>query len=508
MSTHLAITFDLLDERFHGRASGRAPEWPPSPFRAWQALVAAAGALTRGGQGEGLWPALEALERAPPPTIVAPRGRLGNRVVTYVPNNDGDLIGRSRGERAVAELRTAKVVSARALEHGRIHYLWNAEGLVSYLPALQQTARAVACLGWGVDLAVGDAQILNEATVLALPGQRWVPAPRGATPLRAPSVGSLADLERRFVQFLHRTATDQLSPPGPPGVFAIVAYATEGAAPVDYAAFVLRSPDGRTMASFDAANSGLRLAGMTRGAVAAAARAQGLPEQTINARVFGHEADGGHLAYVPLPTLEFRGIDLAPVLGPARRVLVLPSGPAAREAATWAAEGLIGAELINTRGELRAVLEPAAAEDPILRLYTQPACVWATVTPLLLPGHEDKDGLLARLRDPTNSEQWANLREKLDARIDRLLRKAIVQAGLGAGLAAHALLEWQDEPYWRGASRVERYGVPNHARGSRALHVRVRWRDERGEPVKVEGPIVLGRSRFTGGGLFVGVPER
>ena len=39
--THLVLTVRFLDDRYHGLLDrGGPPEWPPSPFRLFQALVA------------------------------------------------------------------------------------------------------------------------------------------------------------------------------------------------------------------------------------------------------------------------------------------------------------------------------------------------------------------------------------------------------------------------------------------------------------------------------------
>ena len=49
MSNQLCISVTLLDGRFHGRGDGGVPEWPPSPLRLFQALVAANGEAVGGG---------------------------------------------------------------------------------------------------------------------------------------------------------------------------------------------------------------------------------------------------------------------------------------------------------------------------------------------------------------------------------------------------------------------------------------------------------------------------
>jgi CRISPR-associated protein Csb2 len=58
-----------------------------------------------------------------------------------------------------------------------------------------------------------------------------------------------------------------------------------------------------------------------------------------------------------------------------------------------------------------------------------------------------------------------------------------------------------------GTEPAGRYGVPDHLRRLPRLHVKVRWRDAEGQPVRVPGPICFGGGRFYGIGLFVALTE-
>ncbi|MGO9287997.1 MAG: hypothetical protein ACLQIJ_04495 [Polyangia bacterium] len=51
-------------------------------------------------------------------------------------------------------------------------------------------------------------------------------------------------------------------------------------------------------------------------------------------------------------------------------------------------------------------------------------------------------------------------------RIDGLLRKAIIQVGLPAGLAGHASRDWRKVGFWPGTVLADRYGVPDHLKFS------------------------------------------
>ncbi|HHN68271.1 MAG TPA: type I-U CRISPR-associated protein Cas5/Cas6, partial [Thermopetrobacter sp.] len=85
-ASHLAIFVHLLAARWHG-----LPEWPPAPFRLFQALLAAA---ARGAEvTEADAEALRRLERLPPPVILAPVAVPGRAHTAYVPNNDLDAVG-------------------------------------------------------------------------------------------------------------------------------------------------------------------------------------------------------------------------------------------------------------------------------------------------------------------------------------------------------------------------------------------------------------------------------
>jgi CRISPR-associated protein Csb2 len=514
MAAYLRISFWMLDERFHGRGSGSALEWPPSPFRAWQALVASAEALERSGQHAGEVEAVRALEDAPPPLIVAPRSAEGRRVPTYVPNNDGDLVGRSRGSTSFADLRTAKVVATRHLDDARITYLWPAAVADSpeRLESLRRAARSVSYLGWGMDLAVADADLCDQNELAALTGERWVPRPFGPNALRVPATGSLDDLEHRHREFSARMDGALLSPPAPPSVYRRYSYQREVVGVASSGpTFCLRDPNGLRMVAFDAARAGLRVAGMVRGATYRAALAQGWAPQEADRAILGHgsndvaNAPTPHLAFVPLPSIEFRGEGANPVVGPVRRVMLLPSSDEASLAADWAASGLAGVELVDeSTGEIRAMLDPATPDDAVVRRYTDEATDWATVTPIVLPGYDDPRGQRSRLRNETDPERRRAILARLTGRIDGLIRKSIVQAGFGESLAARADVAWQDEPFWRGGTLACRYGRPSHAKAFPVLHVRIRWRDEHGMPLKVAGPICLGRGRFYGTGLFAG----
>ncbi|HEY1065132.1 MAG TPA: type I-U CRISPR-associated protein Csb2, partial [Pirellulales bacterium] len=213
MSAYFCISVRLLDETYHGRADRGEPEWPPSPMRLVQALVAAA--ARRRGDGtlaESDQAALQWLERLAPPTIAAPTIELGTKYRLYVPDNIADKVAGTwsrGGEASIADYRTEKDVQVVQLRGAdpTLHFLWPlpaAADAAVFVETLQALARRVTHLGWGVDMAAVNARVLSIAEVEDLPGHRWSPVAAGGVSRRVPIAGSLAALIRRHNAFLQR----------------------------------------------------------------------------------------------------------------------------------------------------------------------------------------------------------------------------------------------------------------------------------------------------------------
>jgi len=99
---YLCISITFLDPLFHGQGDGYEPEWPPSPMRLFQALLAGA----RTGCRERAWSDAKAeafrwLEKRDPPEIITPRVHRAPAYTLYVPNNDS-----SNSRPAVFALKT------------------------------------------------------------------------------------------------------------------------------------------------------------------------------------------------------------------------------------------------------------------------------------------------------------------------------------------------------------------------------------------------------------------
>ena len=531
---HFALSFYFLDPRFHGRGDGEQPEWPPSPLRVFQALVAAAGARRRGEDLDDEAPALrwlEALSEKSPPTIVAPAAetpRTGYRL--SVPNNAMDIVASAwargntsnSGDADPRTHRTMKTVRAtHLLSDGALRFLWRLPNPVTredhaHVELLVGLARGIVALGWGIDMVASSAAVLSDAEVNKLDGERWLPGALRNEGLRIPVIGTLDALNDRHHRFLNRLREDGgFDAPPPLTRFKVIGYRrADDPDERAFAAFALRDPETGSYRSFDSARRGLTLAGRMRHAAYEMAKATtpfGWSESQMRSFVLGHGELRGEshvatgprrFAYMPLPSIESRRRGGEHV-GAVRRMLVSTFADDCDDELAWARRALSGAELVDEDTKRpTAVLEPIIAKERTVDRYVAAADSWATVTPVVLPGYDDRRGLRRRLRNAPPADEQKRLLSSLFDRIDGLIRKAIVQSGFSRSLAEHAIVDWRKVGYLPGLDLADRYGVPDHLKRFPRYHVRIGWRTATGQPTRVRGPLCIGSGRFAGVGLF------
>lgn len=511
----LCVSVRFLTSSYHGRGDGSEPEWPPSPLRLYQALVsAAAGRWNERGRIEKARASLLWIEKQTAPRIVAAKVFKGTNYRSYVPDNIGDNAAGSwsRGNPDAMIKRTEKDIQPLRLFSGNaVHYVWSMKGnepeLEPCKEMLIETVRSITHLGWGVDMVVADARFLDDLEIQKLEGELWQPGTEGGRKLlRTPLEGTLEDLEHRYKAFLERLRPDRFSPVPPLTTFKMVAYAGSKDFPqAPIAAFSLLKADASGLRAFDPVRNGMRVAGMLRHA-AGNVSGQG----AFADAVMGHGEEGsGRVAFVPLPTIEFRGNGKAEIIGSVRRALLIGVRGFQEGEVLRLAQGIASEPLREEdSGEEVALLSRLPNSDPRVARYIRSAAIWATVTPMILPGFDDPRGYRKRLNaaakggEILNSEIQADLLRKLDERTEGLIRKAIVQGGFSEEMARWAIVEWSGTGFWPGVDLASRYSVPEKLRRYRRVHVRIRWQDNDGNPVEPLGPICLGSGRFVGLGLF------
>ncbi|MBI5141949.1 MAG: type I-U CRISPR-associated protein Cas5/Cas6 [Nitrospirae bacterium] len=549
MSVYFSLSIRFCDPRFHGCGDGGAPEWPPSPLRVYQTLVASAARLGNGSINFSARGSLTLLERSSaesPPIIVAPGCVQPSRKLPgyclSVPNNVMDIVAKAwshgnysnSGDASQATHRTMKTVRPTHLIGGdTIHYLWAlpvplADEHRGQIEVLTAIAHSITSLGWGVDMAVGDGSIMTEEEVAALPGERWLPASEASGDgLHVPIQGTLDDLMARHEGFLKRMEGNMLTPPPLLSVYKKIEYRRATDPQIrPIAAFSLLRPDASGFRPFDTVRQALTVAGMTRHAAACAAERTHLQEKRISNFILGHgesQNTGKHIsvgnkrfAYLPLPSIESRGEGQSPVVGNVRRVMLTAFDDGCQDEIAWARRTLSGQSLEpehsrQDEGEERAsnpvaILSLLPASDNVVKSYICSSATWATVTPVVLPGYDDPAHYRRRLNAVTSSEEQKRLLNHLDKRIDGLLRKAILQAGFSKVMADCAEIEWRKVGYWRGTELADRYGVPDHLKRFPRYHVKIEWGNESSRPVHINGPICLGGGRHYGLGLFAAMP--
>jgi CRISPR-associated protein Csb2 len=516
----------FLDRCFHGRRDGGEPEWPPSPLRLFQAIVAAAAAPT-GRIDDSTAAALRWFERLPPPRIAAPVARLGEPYRLSVPNNAMDLVVKAwakgnydgSGDANPATHRTMKTVRPMHLDGGdQVRYTWTLpdplpEDDRRHAEAIRTAVRSIVALGWGIDLAVGHGKLLLSEVIDQRDDRgsvQWEPDAAASVPLRVPRSGTLDALARRHHAFLGRVTDEGFVPVPPLTTFAIANYRNANAPPQrPFAAFKLLRLDGDTdrFATFPQYGAA-HVAAMLRHAACNAAKRDLDPEigrdEAWGSRVVaGHgmadkrrprNDDSPRLSYLPLPSLERRGNGKADVVGAIRRVVVAEfTGQDTAGSIAWVRQRLNGELLIDERtGEAVAMLAPLAEGDFVLQQYTgghgggEGSRVWASVTPVILPGYDDGK----------------------PAKRERLLHACLQQAGL---LAAVESIESRPPSWFPGVASNAQFNDlntrasfkrrPEYLRHLPAVHVRLRFC----QPIR--GPISLGAGRHCGLGLLAVAAE-
>jgi CRISPR-associated protein Csb2 len=502
MGEHLLLSIRLHGGdgglfRYHGVVQGR-PEWPPSPARVFQALVAAG--ASGGGLPTELTHALRWLERLPPPVIAAPVARVGARVTNYVPNNDADAVSDPRD---VSSVRTQKTTQPLLIESDEpLLYAWPTDGdlaaglIVEAAEALYQLGRGVD-LAWAVGERVDDAEL--ERRLAAHPGVIYRPElDVEGKALACPLPGSLESLElryktKRFASEGTGRGARLLFRNAPKPRFRSVTYERV----IQRALFELRDGENdETRVTSWPVHRTVSLVETLRDGAAARLR-DGLPEchDAIERSLIGRSTDGRRATrvhIVPLPSIGHPHADRA-----IRRFIVeTPSGGPLRAAdVDWAFSGVTPVDAQQAPASFVSVRASAGSDD-MLRHYVGPARRWRTVTPAVLP-----EGAKRRRIDPRRQSaeaKSANERLEEETRAAAAVATALRHAGLRERVVD---IRVQREPFEGKGTRAEPF-----AEGTRFAKERL-WHVEIELDRTIDGPLVIGDGRFLGLGVMAPVKE-
>ncbi len=481
----LALTIHFMDGRYHGE-----PEWPPSPARLFQAIVAGSNSL----QADALlW-----LEGLPPPLIVAPTATRGQKVLYYVPNNDLD------GEKAkglpssIDKLRVEKVSHPRLFDASiPLVYAWELNsGNIEHADRVIELASNLYQLGRGIDMAWATATLLDseklDEQLSAHPGRILRPTRGGkAGGLLCPRPGSLNSLIRRHKQTLERFSLKGkkrvFRQPSKP-LFVSVAYD----ATAQRQLFDLRNS---SQTSFSAVSQ-LHITALTESLrdAAAARLLSAVPEREseIDRWLIGRTSraprapSSERVRLILLPSIGHEHVD--PQI---RRLLVeVPANCrlSARDV-FWAFSGLS----FQNGAETDAILI-TSNESRMLTHYginAKPCRFWQTVTPAALPLQA------ARRRIPPNRTQEDAKAGRERSEEEAAARAAVRESLRHSGVDSRPDHIWvQREPFSTKGERAEAF-----ARGTRFAKEQL-WHIEIGFRESIAGPIILGNGRFLGLGIM------
>lgn len=512
----LSVRFIQPNPLFHGLGDGGQTEWPPSPMRMFQALLNAAALRSA---GRGLAPTLEAalheLEERHPQVVAHPAAisTVGHRA--YVPHNHADLVTaawhRGNINASIASHRIEKDhrpmrIQVSGDDLPAVHYLYQLSTTTAapteLLRAILPSVRSIHCLGWGIDQVIADATLVDDQHSANLSGERWVPTTTGGRQLRVPRKGSLDALQQRHAGFLARLTASEWTPVSPFTAFDRVGYRRDfEAVPRPHAVYRLLDENDDTVAYPQ--SKLIYIAGMVRHLAIDRMTANPprdlrgrTPEQWVEKYVAGHrettgEAESPHtqFSYIPLQSIGTEHTDPA-----VRRVMIVaPLGDdiwlehLARRLDGQSLKPLNGTPLPpGTRLERIA----DHRKDGVREAYVRYSRVWASVTPVILPGHDDHK----------------------PAKTRKLIERALAQSGIDQPCD----FEWSAFSQFRkmlGAQKYVRddtakdgkrlinYIRPDHLLYQTAVHLRLTFGHE------VPGPITVGAGRHCGFGLLAAVAE-
>lgn len=513
----ISIRFVQPFPLFHGRRDAEQPEWPPSPMRVFQALLNAACLRVR---GKPLAPevrqVLQALEVLRPQIVAPPatESKVGYRA--YVPHNQTDLVlaawHRGNLDASVASHRMEKDIRPMRIQWDgddlpTLRYLYplNATTLdpEEVVRAVRPSVRAITHLGWGIDQVAADAALVEPHDAPFL-GERWRPSEQAGRRLRVHRIGSLEALAKRHDQFLNRLSNGDWTPVTPFSEVDQIHYRRE-ADPVFRPHVVFKLVDENEDTAAYSHSKLIHIAGMVKH-VAIEKMKRNPPadlrehdkDKWLETYVAGHRssddqaADRPHaqLSYVPLPSTGYSHTDPA-----VRRVMIIaPLGDG--EWLDHLAQQLSGQLLRPSAGTKLPPgtrLEPIAQnrKDGVRDAYTRDSRVWASFTPVILPGHDDHKPEKTR----------------------KLILKALAQSGIDQpcefewsafshfpkSYSAHKYI--RDEAAKDGKRRLG-YIRPDHLLDQTAVHLRLTF-DQ-----LVPGPITIGAGRHCGFGLMAAVVEK
>jgi CRISPR-associated protein Csb2 len=516
----LVIAVRFHDGRYHGHS-----DWPPSPARLFQALVAGVGqgeALAEKDQCAFAW--LESLEA---PVIAVPPMRAGQGFRNYVPNNDRDSVeGREfRNHReylkALADIRAPKLIRPVLFNaETPLLYVWKFDSESEAVTNAQRTcaiAQHLYQLGRGVDMAWAWGEIVEDREaaerLAAYVGAIYRPGYGvGAVTLDVPFEGSLRSLIKRHASMRARFQTvyepelrkeepDRkvtirqvfVQPPKPR--FRQVAYDCPPTGLlfdlIDSRGKLSTWPLHRVVELTTRVRDGAaeRLKGALTG------QAETVHNVFIGRRDAAETDKSARLCISSLPSIGHRYSDHA-----VRRILIEipPNCPLGVDDVEWAFSGL---PLVSEHGEILCELTAGADRGMLMNYGVEdapPAHVWRSITPAALPQQAARRRIEPTPLRQRDEQKGGCERVNEENRAAEAVYHALRHADIRAKVET---IRVQREPFDAKGERVEAFAPGTRFPKERLWHVEIAFAE------RVRGPLVLGDGRYLGLGLMAPVKD-
>jgi CRISPR-associated protein Csb2 len=467
---------------YHGRSGNDGDnEWPPSPWRLFCSLIAA----DNPASPAAILPSLLWLASKGNPTIFTPPtdGAYGKETHS-VPINDLTSKDDPFRESDIARRRLIKFRQDICLPlrgSKEVWFVWeiDAEEAAPHLAALDDLMAKVPYIGTSQDSGSGRAWLHGPKTLDAEDRSRWEPA-------AAPGVSlptATDDVLRKLVEFHQRqqAQTRRFADVNPPRVF----YRRADDPQALQVVFRLEDEQG-DLVSVEAAES-CALAEAFRASLFAAAKEVGVSPEFIHGH---HDKGRNHVFIAPLPSIGNRHAD-----GRIRRIMLfgVPEEGERRDVDLVLRQ--FAFSKLNHGGK-HAVLVPEDTYSGVANAYVSSATQWQTVTPLMLPNPElrSREGHLWKSRQKLSKEDRQALTDKLQSRRVAMVKRMLSNAGLTPAAVAVS-----QAPFGSVETPAGKFVVPDGRKKylkNTLCHVSVEF----AEPVT--GPLVLGRGKHFGLGLF------
>ncbi|WP_150048614.1 type I-G CRISPR-associated protein Csb2 [Methylomonas rhizoryzae] len=471
----LVISVRLLDDRYHGNGT-----WPPSPFRLFQALVAAAYTGSTASDAEAA--ALRWLEQLPPPVVLSPACKQSALTTYYVPRNGADA--QQGNLAAAAKKRDAKLAKPWLFDGQQpLHYVWFFAERADEAQTLAELSERLYQLGRGVDMAFAWAEQLSadqaKQIIVQHAGPVFRPTPLGVSNmLDCPSPSrSLDSLLTRYQGQLKRLRKGEFHKPPLP-IFQPTGYNC----PSSLLLFDIQNQHGDVAAQTltAAAQFTQRLVELAKNRLK-----QHFPEyaERYLAGIGANDADKAlRIRAIPLPSIGYQRTN--PDI---RRVLVeVPADcPLQLADVEWAFAGWpLDVNLETGEIDPHTPVLVKANDHKMLEHYgisgQKAARVWHTVTPVVLPLGKSF---------PAQSGAERVLKQ---GQLHHAARQALRHCGITAPVQ---ILSIQREPFDSTGTLAEDFAFQRFDR-SRLYHLELAF------PEPMTGPLVIGDGRYLGLGLM------